>query len=95
MRRLLLILVALLLAGVALAFVGPDLLSFADASCDYQVLEIQGQQFPTLDDLKRAAQQNGASFDKLDRKYDFRDPVDGPVEFKAADCGMEEVAPGL
>lgn len=94
MRRLLLLLVALILAGVAIAYVGPDMLSLGEVSCEYQVLEIEGWQFRTLDDLKRAAQQNGASFEELDQKYEFRDPADGPVEFKAADCGVEEVVPG-
>lgn len=94
MRRLVLILGTLLIAGVAIAYAGPDMLSLADASCEYQVLEIDGEQFRTLDNVKQAADANGASFDELNRRFDFRDPVDGPVEFKATDCGVEEVSPG-
>ena len=92
MRRLLVMIVGLLLLGAAVAYVGGNL-SFVDASCEYQVLEIEGQQFATLDDLKQTAQKNGASFNELDQQFDFRDPADGPVEFKSTGCGVEEVSP--
>lgn len=92
MRRLLFLLAALLLAGVAIAYVGPDLLSVGlPTGCDWEVVDIDGQQFQTLDELKQAANQQGAGFAELDAQVAFRDPADGPVEYRPTTCGLQEV----
>lgn len=91
MKRIYLYIGLALLGGLVLAALGTGTLSFADASCSWQVLEIDGQQFGSMDELRQAADAHGANFDQLQNRFDFQDPADGPVAFKAIDCGTREV----
>jgi len=83
------------LVAAGFLFIGPDIggLSFGSVSCTYETLEIEGQQFTTLDAFKQAAEENGLPFDELEDQYDFRDPSDGPVQYRATNCGAQEVEP--
>lgn len=92
MRRLLLLLASLLLAGVAIAFLGPQALSFGlPTGCDWEVVEIEGQQFESLDAFEQAPNQRGVQFAELEEQVEFRDPADGPVEYRPTTCGLQEV----
>ena len=94
MRRLLFLLAALLLVGVAIAYVGPDALSVGlPTGCDWEVAEIDGQQFESLDVLQQEAERQGVGFDALDAEVEFRDPADGPVEYRPSACELREVEP--
>ena len=92
MRRLLLLLGTFLILGLVIAVVGPQALSFGlPTGCDWEVAEIDGQQFESLDVLQQEAERQGVAFAELDAEIEFRDPADGPVEYRPSTCGLQEV----
>lgn len=69
---------------------GGMLNTLVDSSeCGWQVVEIEGQQFDSVEELEQAAQDRGVDFSTWEREVDFR-VVDGVLNAKLSDCGASE-----
>lgn len=64
-----------------------------DGGCSYQTVEIEGQTFSSLDELKQGYQERGVDFSKIKEKVSFR-VEDGVLEYKPSDCGKSTVEGG-
>ncbi len=74
---------------VGLSFGSDAALSVLDPSqCSWKPVEIDGQQFESLDELNAEAKQQGADPEQWDVAFRERD---GQLEYRGTDCGTREV----
>ena len=83
---------ALAAAILVLAVFAPGgVLSLLDTdTCDWQVVEIEGETYDSLDELRDEADRRGADFDELFGDIEFRERG-GVLEYRPDVCGVEEV----
>ncbi|WP_226005968.1 hypothetical protein [Natrinema salinisoli] len=89
-RRVLIAIILVVVAG--LAFFASGSLNVIDPgdSCEWQDVEIEGQQFDSLEDFRDAAETQGVNFDDTFGDVAFRER-DGTLQFRPDQCGVKEV----
>ncbi|NUB91109.1 hypothetical protein HT576_08755 [Haloterrigena sp. SYSU A121-1] len=88
-RRILIAIILVAVSGLAIFSGSLNVLAPGD-TCEWQDVDIDGQQFNSLEEFRDAAEAHSADFGETFGDIAFREQ-DGTLQFRPDECGVKEV----